>query len=468
MVTVVNGLTKERMLKIEGMSIVDARIAGDDLILISNAGEEINVGNVRGKQGEIPGVEPGEDSSFRVVDLGGGVALIITDLGRTRIGDLEEITTSDSQMTIGDKGGYSAFRVTPEGTIYMGDYRIPGYPHLPREIHVFLAAGQSNMAGTGYPLDPDLDIPNPRIWQFGATVRQLEIAPVPLDYHSRARGLSPATVFARKYLETVGSHVSVLIVPAAHSGTPMGPHPTAEYNWDPDAASGPEYDLYSLSVKQLQDAMAAAGPLAKLKGVIWHQGEGNSGIDTVPESYAARLDRLISDYRRDFGRPDLPFVVGQLSQSNIASGRIPINKAHVQTPARVYRTGFAPSVIDGNNFEDGTHQSRIGLEYMGQKFMEGYYRALINVPATDPLPPPNVSARRRPGNAYYLTWDQPLCRVSEYRMETRVEGGSWTPVNREWGMSLNETIVASVPTEVRVISVSDAKISSPSTSLMIG
>lgn len=49
--TTVNGLTKERMLAIEGESIVDAHLAADHLILTKHDGTDIDVGVVRGAPG---------------------------------------------------------------------------------------------------------------------------------------------------------------------------------------------------------------------------------------------------------------------------------------------------------------------------------------------------------------------------------------------------------------------------------
>ncbi|MFZ5747423.1 MAG: sialate O-acetylesterase [Pseudomonadota bacterium] len=47
-----------------------------------------------------------------------------------------------------------------------------------------------------------------------------------------------------------------------------------------------------------------------LKGAIWYQGESDAG---AADGYAARLASLVADWRAQFGRPDLPFVVVQLA-----------------------------------------------------------------------------------------------------------------------------------------------------------
>jgi len=57
-VTTVTSFTSERMLEIENETIVNAALAGDDLILYTREGTPINVGSVRGIQGVIGNTGP--------------------------------------------------------------------------------------------------------------------------------------------------------------------------------------------------------------------------------------------------------------------------------------------------------------------------------------------------------------------------------------------------------------------------
>ena len=49
-----------------------------------------------------------------------------------------------------------------------------------------------------------------------------------------------------------------------------------------------------------------------LKGVIWYQGETNSGVGRAPY-YEDLFKGLITDWRRDFAQGDLPFLYAQIS-----------------------------------------------------------------------------------------------------------------------------------------------------------
>jgi hypothetical protein len=51
-----------------------------------------------------------------------------------------------------------------------------------------------------------------------------------------------------------------------------------------------------------------------LKGILWHQGEQDSILESDANSYHSRLVKMIADIRDDLAAPDLPFVVGQIGE----------------------------------------------------------------------------------------------------------------------------------------------------------
>jgi len=253
------------------------------------------------------------------------------------------------------------------------------------EWHVFLAAGQSNMSGRAIVSAANGGkYMQTRIAQFGYTRRVLETATVPLDMHDTSSGLSPASVFARAYLKGQPEHVGVLIVPAAHGGTGFTTSTTTQ-TWTPGITTNPLYDLPGAAVAQVNAALAAvaaSGAAGALKGILWHQGEDNSTMSTA--TYATNLDALIAYFRTQFGNLTLPFMVGQMTPEGIAAttGRINVDTAHQQTPARVRYTGFAPSRSGGTNPGDTTHMSQDGVDYLGRNYVDAYEQAKRNVTGT--------------------------------------------------------------------------------------
>jgi sialate O-acetylesterase len=59
----------------------------------------------------------------------------------------------------------------------------------------------------------------------------------------------------------------------------------------------------------LYNGMVAALHSLPVKGVVWYQGESNSG---KPQAYAALLKSMVNDWRLNWQNPSLPFLVVQL------------------------------------------------------------------------------------------------------------------------------------------------------------
>jgi sialate O-acetylesterase len=108
------------------------------------------------------------------------------------------------------------------------------------------------------------------------------------------------------------------IVPSAISGPPRAP-------WDTHAGLGTIYNAM----------VAPLGPIG-LRGVAWYQGEADVGIP----GYDRRLAAMMSSWRRQFGDPELPFLIvglagfGQPVSQPTASGW-----AELQDEQRIAATG---------------------------------------------------------------------------------------------------------------------------------
>lgn len=331
------------------------------------------------------------------------------------------------------------------------------------ELHPFLASGQSNMQGPGQEGTPaELDPVDPRILQFGSHRQVIEVAPVPLDMHGPALGLSPATVFAREYLKTQPAHVGVLLIPAAHGGTNFTDVPgTLTWNHAAAVANGePANDLYQKSVDQALAAVAADPRCTPIKGILWHQGEGSASDGFA--GYGARMDTLVADYRADLGIADLPFLVGQMNPEGFNASRAEIDQAHKDVPRRIQRSAFAPVIPDGGRYADTTHFSRMAVQALGKNYVDAYWRSLVNTSTAQPLRPQNVTALLV-GDSLAVKWDAPFCRVTGYRVE-HYNGTAWVAATRAYPMDLQETITGVTgPVRVRVVAIHDSLESAPST-----
>ncbi|HEY0669878.1 MAG TPA: sialate O-acetylesterase, partial [Sphingobacteriaceae bacterium] len=56
-------------------------------------------------------------------------------------------------------------------------------------------------------------------------------------------------------------------------------------------------------------------PGAKIKGIIWNQGEGDNN-EASGSQYLERLNKLVTDLRTDLGDQNIPFIAGEVGKWN--------------------------------------------------------------------------------------------------------------------------------------------------------
>lgn len=159
-------------------------------------------------------------------------------------------------------------------------------------LDLYLLMGQSNMAGRG--VLPEGKVSQQRIlklspnneWTYGVE---------PLHHDKPAVvGAGLGMSFARAMADA-NSKATIGLIPCAVGGTPLE-------RWMKGG------DLYEQALVRARIAMKKG----TLKGILWHQGEGDSGHEGKSQSYADRLTQMVSDLRADLGAGEVPFVAGKL------------------------------------------------------------------------------------------------------------------------------------------------------------
>ncbi len=168
---------------------------------------------------------------------------------------------------------------------------------LPK-LDIFLALGQSNMAGRGKMTSADTAfIENVYLLTQGGN---LEIASNPLNKYSSVRKalamqqISPSCSFVKMIRDNTGHKIGLM--QNARGGS-------AIESW-----------LKGSPDKYYDEALRRANEIQKfgeIKGIIWHQGESNM---RDPEGYKLKLAKLVSDLRTDLGMHHLYFVAGEINQ----------------------------------------------------------------------------------------------------------------------------------------------------------
>lgn len=241
---------------------------------------------------------------------------------------------------------------------------------------IFLMAGQSNMDGRGDVKDLKDDLaqyaePNTNIlinFSAGGLYRPLTISqgfkPLQPGYSGTPGNTNPNALPTKTFGPEVSFGPSIaellqgkpiLVIKFAEGGT------TLEQDWNPNN-KGKLYDKFITFVRETQDVIKGNGDTCKIRGMLWHQGEGDSGMPAG--NYQLALTELITRVRNDLGLKDLPFVIGQVYDNGKRTGIIDDQKA---TAKAVANTGFADAT-GLTTFDNGTHFNAKSQIELGKRF----------------------------------------------------------------------------------------------------
>jgi hypothetical protein len=234
-------------------------------------------------------------------------------------------------------------------------------PTDPSNFHLFLLAGQSNMAGRGKVEASDREIDSHLLTLDRKGNWVPAVDPIHFDKPGMA-GVGLGTTFAREYAATYPG-VVVGLIPCAVGGSPIS-------SWEPggyhDSTKTHPYDA---ALKRTRIAMKNGS----LKGVLWHQGES----DCKPElsaMYEEKLDQLISRLRSELATSDLLFIAGQMGQFKERpwnADKKRVNTVHVSLPDRVNFTGFVHS-DELSHKGDKVHFDSKSYRELGRRYFTVY------------------------------------------------------------------------------------------------
>lgn len=234
-----------------------------------------------------------------------------------------------------------------------------------RDFHLFLLAGQSNMAGRGK-VDEEGRRAHPRIFSLNKGNRW-QAAVDPLRWDKPAAGAGIGKPFAEMIAEKHPG-ISVGLIPAACGGSPISTWEPGKF-WE-QTKSNPYDDAIARAKWAMQDGT--------LKAILWHQGESDATAKEAHE-YEGRLTALIARLRAELNAPSLPFIIGQL-------GRFPakpwdqhremVDAAQRAVAGKVANVRFVPLEAPAS-VGDNLHLDTASL----RTFAEGYAEAYLQMTA---------------------------------------------------------------------------------------
>ena len=218
--------------------------------------------------------------------------------------------------------------VLPAVALFAQQVKIPAK----ESFHIFLLAGQSNMAGRGKVADED-KVPHPRVLML-AKDGQWKPAVDPLHFDKSAAGVCLARTFGL-VLADKEADITVGLVPAACGGSSIE-------SWVPGGYHGQtKSHPYDDAIERARKAVEKG----VLKGILWHQGESDSGPGRA-EKHEKLLRELVERFRKELDAQDLPFVIGQLGQFDGKpwdDGRKTVDAAQKKVAVEVPNCAFVSS-----------------------------------------------------------------------------------------------------------------------------
>jgi len=235
-------------------------------------------------------------------------------------------------------------------------------PDLPAKdkFHLFLLAGQSNMAGRGRVAEED-KISHPRVLTLNKANEWVP-AKDPIHFDKSVAGVGLGRTFGITLAHRDPS-ITIGLIPCAAGGSPIS-------SWEPGGYHGQtKSHPYDDALKRTKIAVQKGA----LKAVLWHQGESDSQPEKAKD-YEEKLHSLIERFRIEFSSPDLPFIAGQL-------GRFPdrpwddarelVNSVHESLPKKVKNTAFVPST-ELTHKGDKVHFDAKSIRELGKRYAEAY------------------------------------------------------------------------------------------------
>jgi len=168
-----------------------------------------------------------------------------------------------------------------------------------------------------------------------------------------ARGVGPGLPFAWELYRLTG--VPVGVIPCARGGTSLE-------EWNPNRKEEGGRSLYGAMLRR---AAAAGG---RVRGVVWYQGESDTGKPEVSGSYLSRFRDFVAAVRSDLGSPDLCFLYVQLGRfifGGSGDGWDTVREAQRLAEPQLGRAAVAPA-LDAP-LVDAIHLDTAGQMRLGRR-----------------------------------------------------------------------------------------------------
>ena len=215
-------------------------------------------------------------------------------------------------------------------------------------FHLYLLIGQSNMAGRGK-IELQDKVAVPRVLMLNKANEWVS-AVDPIHFDKTIAGVSLGRTFGIE-MAKANPTVKIGLIPCAVGGTPIR-------RWQQKG------DLYKAALKRAKVAQKNG----VIKGILWHQGENDSGKEDTAKIYEQQLHAMIAAWRKDLGDKNIPIVVGEMGRFFKAAKFKPtVDAALKALPGKVKHSAWVSA--EGLGHKGAVvHFNAAGYRQLGQRY----------------------------------------------------------------------------------------------------
>lgn len=287
-------------------------------------------------------------------------------------------------------------RLNHQGNI-AGEWSIRGdIRHFLGVGDLWIIAGQSNSAGYGrgpYCDPPELGVHlfrNSQTWALAAhPMNDATDTQHPVNRETANPGHSPYLHFGRLLLRELGHPIG--LIQTALGGSPLSA-------WNPTQGTAVLYE------NMLNCAKEAGG---RVRGILWYQGESDTGTDADADAYAQRFCRAVEAWRAALGDAELPVLTVQLNRvfqpadEGVDRRWTQLREAQRQVAKNLKNAAVVPAL--DLSLSDLIHISPAGNLLLGERLARAALGMVYGKPIHY-LAPELQSARRKGGQTIELSF----------------------------------------------------------------